>query len=338
MKNHNTLNVGIIGMGRIGNVHYQNLLTFDDVSVKTICDILVDEGWKEKYPAVSTLVKDYHQILTDPEIDAVLICTPTDLHPQITIDAARAGKDIFCEKPVGFKNEDILEAYRVVNQMGVKFEVGFNRRFDKHFDRIVEYRDENRIGDPQLLKITSRDPEPPSLDYVEHSGGIFMDMTIHDFDMARFITGQEVAEVHVFGDILIDDRIRKFKDIDTAVISLKFVNGMLGVIDNSRKAVYGYDQRIELFGSKGVSRAENILNSETAFVGKEGASADTPMYFFLQRYKEAYAQELRSFFGAVRGEHPVACSFDDGVRAIRLAEAAKRSLLSGQVEKVAEIK
>ncbi|KRN06686.1 myo-inositol 2-dehydrogenase [Liquorilactobacillus sucicola DSM 21376 = JCM 15457] len=329
--------MGIIGMGRIGNVHYQNLLTFSDVHVKTICDILVDNSWKEKYTRVPNLVKDYHHVLDDPMIDAVLICTPTDLHPQITIDAARAGKDIFCEKPVGFENKDILEAYKVVNETGVKFEVGFNRRFDKHFDKIVEHRDEGRIGEQQILKITSRDPEPPSLDYVEHSGGIFMDMTIHDFDMARFITGQEIDEVHVFGNVLIDDNIRKFKDIDTAVISLKFTNGMLGVIDNSRKAVYGYDQRIELFGSKGVARAENVLNSETIFVGKDGSLSDTPMYFFLQRYKDAYARELKSFFGAIRGKHPVACNFEDGIRAIRLAEAAKRSLLSGQAEKVAEV-
>lgn len=333
MKIHN-LTIGLIGLGRIGSVHYRNIQRIPDVKIKTICDILADHTWVEKYPDVEKFTKDYHDVLADPQIDAVLICTPTDLHPKMTIDAANAGKDIFCEKPVGFNNKDILQAFETVQKNKVQFEVGFNRRFDKSFMRIVDCRDEGKVGVPQILKITSRDPEPPSYEYVQHSGGIFMDMTIHDFDMARYITGQEIDKVYVNGNVLIDSNIRKYDDIDTAIINLKFKNRMLGVIDNSRKAVYGYDQRIELFGSNGVSLTGNVHDSEMFYASEQGVIRDNPTYFFLQRYNEAYFNELKSFFGAVRGEHVVQCTFEDGIKAIRLAEAAKRSLVTGQEEQV----
>mgnify|MGYP001340284809 FL=1 len=262
MSNDKKITIGIIGMGRIGNVHFNNLKQINNVEIKTICDIVATSDWLEKY-SVREVVKDYHEVLDGPEIQAVLICTPTDLHPEMTIDAANAGKDIFCEKPVGFDDEAILKAFNTVKKTGVKFEVGFNRRFDKNFDRIVDYRNEGSLGDEQILKITSRDPEPPSMDYVRHSGGIFMDMTIHDFDMARFITNEEVDRVFVTGNVMVNDEIGKAGDIDTAIITLMFKNGMMGVIDNSRQAVYGYDQRIELFGSKGMAHADNVTDSTT---------------------------------------------------------------------------
>lgn len=338
MDFHNKkLVIGLIGAGRIGNVHYKNLRRMSNVQLKTICDIRFDDSWKEKYPDVSNFTTNYQEVLSDPNIKAVLICVPTDLHPQIIKDAALAGKDIFCEKPVGFNNKDIIDAFKTVTDQGVKFQVGFNRRFDKSFMRIVDCRNEGKIGRPQILKITSRDPEPPSYDYVAHSGGIFMDMTIHDFDMARFISGNEVKTIFVSGNILIDDKISKYNDIDTAIINLKFSNGMLGVIDNSRQAVYGYDQRIELFGSNGVALAGNVPESELTYASSNGTTRDNPEYFFLQRYNEAYFNELRSFFGAVQGKHKVACTFTDGIKAIRLAEAAKKSYNTGTAVEVRDI-
>ncbi|WP_083988308.1 inositol 2-dehydrogenase [Companilactobacillus ginsenosidimutans] len=326
--------IGIIGMGRIGNVHYKNLKRISNVTIKYIADIVATDEWPAKYSEAEKIVTDYHEILNDPEVQAVMICTPTDLHPEMTIAAAKAGKDIFCEKPVGFNDKDIMEAFETVKKCNVKFEVGFNRRFDKNFKRIVDHRENGDIGDEQILKITSRDPEPPSMDYVKRSGGIFMDMTIHDFDMARFITDAEVDQVYVAGNVMVDPKIGEAGDIDTAIITLQFKNGMMGVIDNSRQAVYGYDQRIELFGSKGMSKADNVLDSTTTFSGKDDVSADKPTFFFLQRYIDAYKTELESFLDAVRGNHEVECSFEDGIKAIRLAQAAKKSLNSGKPEKV----
>ena len=330
------INIGIIGFGRIGRVHYKNIVAMDNVNIKVVCDILADESWEKEFPEIN-FCTNYLDVLKDPEIKAVLICTPTNLHPEMIIQAAKAKKDIFCEKPVGFDNDDILKAYQVVKDNNVKFATGFNRRYDKHFRRITDYLANNSIGIPHILKITSRDPEPPSLDYVSKSGGIFMDMTIHDFDMARYITKQEIDEVYVIGNVLIDDRIKQYNDLDTAIITLKFHNGMMGVIDNSRQAVYGYDQRIELFGSKGMAHADNVLESETKFLGNNCMKEDKPMFFFLQRYMEAYDTELKSFFEAVQGKHDVECSFEDGIKAIRLAEAAERSYQSGKPEKVQPI-
>lgn len=334
MNKNSVITIGIIGMGRIGNVHYKNLLRIPNVEIEYVCDIIADDSWKTKYSQAKHIIKDYHELLADDKVQAVLICTPTDLHPKMTIDAATAGKNIFCEKPVGFDDKKILQAYKAVQNSGVKFQVGFNRRFDKNFRRIVDYRLNGNIGEEQILKITSRDPEPPSMEYVGRSGGIFMDMTIHDFDIARFITGQEVDSVFVAAGVLIDPAIGKLGDVDTALTTLVFNNGMIGSIDNSRKAVYGYDQRIELFGSKGMAHADNVLDSTTTFSGSDSTLEDKPMFFFLQRYIDAYRTELESFFNAVRGQHSIECTFKDGIRAIRLAQAAKESQLTGTSVKV----
>lgn len=337
VNNPNEISIGIIGMGRIGNVHYKNILSIPNINIEYICDIIADKSWEDKYSQAKKIVLDYHKVLNDSKVQAVLLCVPTDLHPQMTIDAAKAGKDIFCEKPVGFDDQEILKAFKVVKDTGVKFEVGFNRRFDKNFRRIVDNRLNGNIGKEQILKITSRDPEPPSMDYVKRSGGIFMDMTIHDFDIARFITGEEVDSVFVAGGVMVDSAIGDAGDIDTALTTLIFKNGMIGSIDNSRKAVYGYDQRIELFGSGGMAHADNVLESTTTYSGSENVSSDKPMFFFLQRYIDAYKTELKSFFDAVRGQHDVECSFEDGIKAIRLAQAAKESQITGKTVKVKDI-
>jgi len=218
-------------------------------------------------------------IFGDPEISVVQICSSTDTHADYIIKAARSGKNIFCEKPVDLSVEKVKKALAAVKEAGVRLQIGFNRRFDHNFAHVRKLIDDGAIGQVQLVKITSRDPAPPPISYVKVSGGIFLDMTIHDFDMARFQAKSEVEEVYAQGAVLIDPEIGKAGDVDTAIIMLKFANGALGVIDNSRKAVYGYDQRVEVFGSAGAAAAENDTPSQVRLSDTSGVHADKPLLF-----------------------------------------------------------
>lgn len=333
------INVAIIGVGRIGSIHFKNLKSNDSVNIKYLCDIAADDSWKKKYEGY-TVITDYKEVLSDSLVDAVLICTPTDLHPAMVSAAAKAGKNIFCEKPLGFDMNEILNSYEDVKKSNIIMGVGFNRRFDKNFYRIVEHRQLGNIGEPQVLKITSRDPEPPSIDYVKHSGGLFMDMMIHDFDMARFIPDHEITEVYATGANLIDPAIADAGDIDTAIVTLTYDNGMIGVIDNSRQAVYGYDQRIELFGSKGMAKANNVNDTTTEYYSSEDVQSDKPMFFFLQRYMDAYKSEIEQFISLVEGKEigdRVLGSYEDGIKAIKLAEAAAKSLRDKKPVKIEDL-
>lgn len=333
------INVAIIGIGRIGSIHFKNLKSNDSVNIKYLCDIAADDSWKKKYEGY-TVITDYEEVLSDSSVDAVLICTPTDLHPAMVSAAAKAGKNIFCEKPLGFDMNEILNSYEDVKKSNIIMGVGFNRRFDKNFYRIVEHRQLGNIGEPQVLKITSRDPEPPSIDYVKHSGGLFMDMMIHDFDMARFIPDHEITEVYATGANLIDPAIADAGDIDTAIVTLTYDNGMIGVIDNSRQAVYGYDQRIELFGSKGMAKANNVNDTTTEYYSSEDVQSDKPMFFFLQRYMDAYKSEIEQFISLVEGKEigdRVLGSYEDGIKAIKLAEAAAKSLRDKKPVKIEDL-
>lgn len=333
------INVAIIGVGRIGSIHFKNLKSNDSVNIKYLCDIAADDSWKKKYEGY-TVITDYEEVLSDSSVDAVLICTPTDLHPAMVSAAAKAGKNIFCEKPLGFDMNEILNSYEDVKKSNIIMGVGFNRRFDKNFYRIVEHRQLGNIGEPQVLKITSRDPEPPSIDYVKHSGGLFMDMMIHDFDMARFIPDHEITEVYATGANLIDPAIADAGDIDTAIVTLTYDNGMIGVIDNSRQAVYGYDQRIELFGSKGMAKANNVNDTTAEYYSSEDVQSDKPMFFFLQRYMDAYKSEIEQFISLVEGKEigdRVLGSYEDGIKAIKLAEAAAKSLRDKKPVKIEDL-
>ncbi|PAY37854.1 inositol 2-dehydrogenase [Ligilactobacillus salivarius] len=333
------INVAIIGVGRIGSIHFKNLKSNDSVNIKYLCDIAADDSWKKKYEGY-TVITDYEEVLSDSSVDAVLICTPTDLHPAMVSAAAKAGKNIFCEKPLGFDMNEILNSYEDVKKSNIIMGVGFNRRFDKNFYRIVEHRQLGNIGEPQVLKITSRDPEPPSIDYVKHSGGLFMDMMIHDFDMARFIPDHEITEVYATGANLIDPAIADAGDIDTAIVTLTYDNGMIGVIDNSRQAVYGYDQRIELFGSKGMAKANNVNDTTTEYYSSEDVQSDKPMFFFLQRYMDAYKSEIEQFISLVEGKEigdRILGSYEDGIKAIKLAEAAAKSLRDKKPVKIEDL-
>ena len=253
------LKLGVIGTGRIGKVHIATLVqSVPHAVVAAIADTNLESANEVgKYFGLTSVFNDYKDVINHPEVEAVVICSPTDTHARYIVAAAKAGKHIFCEKPVDLSLGVIQEAIDAVNTSGVKLMVGFNRRFDPNFLKIKQLVVEGKIGDPHILKITSRDPSPPPAEYSAVSGGMFMDMTIHDFDMARYIAGSEVTEVFTNATVLVDPEIGKAGDVDTAIITLTFANGAIGVIDNSRKAVYGYDQRVEIFGSKGMISADN---------------------------------------------------------------------------------
>jgi myo-inositol 2-dehydrogenase/D-chiro-inositol 1-dehydrogenase len=332
------LTLGIIGAGRIGKLHAENLLNFNNVHLKMISDLYTDpiKDWVHEM-GIPILTNNYEEILADDSIDAVLICSPTNTHAEIIYKAVEAGKHIFCEKPITFSLEESQKIASLVNSNLVKFQVGFNRRFDQNFQTVQQQVISGEIGDVHIIKITSRDPKPPHHEYIKGSGGLFIDMSIHDFDMLRYLSNSEVEEIYVNGACLVDPIFEEFGDIDTAVITVKFKNGTLGIIDNSRQAVYGYDQRIEVFGSKGVLQAENVLGSTVKKSTVNGSFVENPKYFFLERYKEAYINEMRSFVNAIQNNEDISCNVNDGLEAERIAYAAKRSLESGQTIKLINV-
>ncbi|MDR2632668.1 MAG: inositol 2-dehydrogenase [Treponema sp.] len=321
--------IGLIGLGRIGKIHAENSARrVPGAWLEGIADIALQQeqlSWAEGL-GVRLISRDPRDILKDPSIDAVLICSATHTHADLIIAAAAAGKHIFCEKPIDLSVPRVKAALAAVKQAGLILQIGFNRRFDHNFTRIRELTRAGDLGAVQLIKITSRDPAPPPPVYVASSGGLFMDMMIHDFDMARFQAGSEITQVYAAGAVLIDPEIGKAGDVDTAIVTLTFANGALGVIDNSRQAVYGYDQRVEVFGSKGVAVAENDLPNQVRVSTAAGVTEEKPLYFFLERYKEAYIAELASFVDAVVQHTPPKVSGEDGLENMYAALAAGKSL------------
>jgi myo-inositol 2-dehydrogenase / D-chiro-inositol 1-dehydrogenase len=334
------IKVGIIGAGRIGKLHTENLVkNFVNVEVNAIADVFADQvkDWAASL-GVKNVYADYKEILNDPEIDAVLICSSTNTHSIITVEAAEAGKHIFCEKPVDLNVEKINAALEAVKKAGVKFQVGFNRRFDHNFKKVKELVNEGKVGDVHIVKVTSRDPQPPSLDYVKVSGGIFLDMTIHDFDMVRYLTGSDVEEVFTNAAVLVDPAIGEAGDVDTVIISLKFKSGAIGVIDNSRRAAYGYDQRVEIFGSKGGVTVSNDTDSSAILSTVDGVFADKPKYFFLERYKDSFVSEMKGFFDAIQNDTETPVTGVDGLEPVLIGLAARKSYEEGRPVKISEIR
>ncbi|MEF9972567.1 MAG: inositol 2-dehydrogenase [Clostridia bacterium] len=327
------LNIGIIGAGRIGKLHAANLVNrVPGAKVVAISDVYLPaaEELAEKL-GVETAYQDYKRILEDPAIDAVFICSSTDTHSPISIEAAQAGKHIFCEKPIDHDLDKIRAVLDAVKKAGIKYQVGFNRRFDRNFKHVRDVVQAGGVGDVQIVKVTSRDPEAPPLSYVKVSGGIFVDMTIHDFDMVRYLSGSEVTEVSTFGACLVNPDIAKAGDVDTCIITLRFANGAIGVIDNSRQAVYGYDQRVEVFGSKGMISAENETANNTTWYTADSVTREKPLWFFLERYNEAFIQEESDFVDAcLNGKDTLVGSFD-GLQPVLIAIAAKKSCELGGV-------
>ncbi len=334
------LRIGIIGAGRIGKLHAENIAYFvPQAKLEGIADVMMTpemEAWAKGLGA-RIVAKDPKALFADKDIDAIIICSSTDTHADMAIAAAKAGKHIFCEKPVDLSVAKVKAAIDAVKAAKVKMQVGFNRRFDHNFRAVREMTLAGKVGDVQIVKITSRDPAPPPPAYVGVSGGIFLDMMIHDFDMARFQAGSEVVEVHATGAVLIDPAIGKAGDVDTAIVTLKFANGALGVIDNSRKAVYGYDQRVEVFGSKGCAQAENDTPSTVKLSNVDGVIADKPMWFFLERYRTAFIDEMIAFVSAVQEGKDLQVTGEDGLRDLLVGLAAKKSLAENRSVRIDEI-
>lgn len=335
----NVTRLGVIGAGRIGKLHAENIaLRLPEAEVAAIAD--VDLAAAQAAAArlrISRAVADYRHLLDDPALEAVVICSSTDTHAAIACEAAAAGKHIFCEKPIDLSLERIDQVLAAVERAGVHFQVGFNRRFDPNFAQVRRMVAEGKIGAPHLLRITSRDPAPPPLAYVRVSGGIFLDMTIHDFDMARFLMGSDVTEVYAAGSVLVDPEIGAAGDLDTVLVTLRFANGALGVIDNSRQAVYGYDQRVEVFGAGGMVAVANNTPDAHVYSNADGVHSAKPLYFFLERYTESYINEMRAFLAAVRAGTTPPVTGRDGRQAVVVGLAARRSYQAGRPVKLSEI-
>lgn len=332
--------VGIIGAGRIGRVHVESICTqVPEAQVKLLADPFMTEETAQwaKNMGVKAVTKDYKEILADPEIDAVLICSSTDTHSQISVEAIEAGKHVFCEKPIDHDIDKIKNVMDALEKHPVKYQVGFNRRFDHNFEAVQAAVASGKIGDPHVIKITSRDPEPPCAEYVKVSGGMFLDMTIHDFDMVRFLAGCNAEEVYVEAGVLVDPAIGEAGDVDTAVITLKMENGSIAVIDNSRKAVYGYDQRTEVFGSEGMAATGNDTASAAVISNAQGITGEKPLHFFLERYMGAYVKEMKCFIDAIVNDTETPLGVMDGLEPVRMGLAAKKSLEEHRPVKISEI-
>lgn len=323
------LNIGIIGAGRIGKVHAESITNHvKDARVYSIADPFMNDAtkaWAESL-GIKNIYSDHHQILNDASIDAVLICSSTDTHADISIEAIKAGKHVFCEKPISQDLGKIKEVMEALKNSKVKFQVGFNRRFDHNFEAVRNAVAKGTIGDVHIVKVTSRDPDAPPIEYVKVSGGMFLDMTIHDFDMVRYLTASDVVEVSAYGTVLVNPAIKDAGDIDTAIITMKLANGALAVIDNSRRAEYGYDQRAEVFGSKGQVAVTNDANSTAVISTASGVTGEKPLYFFLERYMASFSKEVSLFVQAILNDTEVPVNINDGLQPVLIAKAAKKSM------------
>jgi myo-inositol 2-dehydrogenase/D-chiro-inositol 1-dehydrogenase len=331
------LRLGIIGAGRIGKVHARTVSNCPNAVPVAITDI--DRAAAEKTAQLygfSRVADDSRQIFESSDIDAVLICSATNTHAQMIVQAAEAGKHIFCEKPIDYDLSRIDSALDAVTRAGVKLQVGFNRRFDANFARVRKAIESGEIGRPHLMHIISRDPAPPPIPYIKVSGGMFFDMTIHDFDMARFLMG-EVDEIYAAAGVMVDPEIGKAGDIDTAIITLKFKSGAIGTIDNSREAVYGYDQRVEVLGSKGSVATGNWFPNQAVVSTSTEVRRDLPLNFFMERYAESFSTELQAFISAITDDRDPPVTGLDGRMPVLMGMAATKSCKEGRPVQLKEI-
>jgi myo-inositol 2-dehydrogenase/D-chiro-inositol 1-dehydrogenase len=329
----------LIGAGRIGRLHAAHLAhQIPRARLLAVADVVEDAARQSAAEhGISLAVTDYRALLNNADIQAVVICSATDTHAQIIEEAAQAGKHVFCEKPIDLSLARIDAALAAVERAGVVFQVGFNRRFDANFRRARLAIAQDEIGRPWQLHIVSRDPSPPPLAYVKVSGGLFLDMAIHDFDMARFLIGSEVAEVYAAAGVLVDEAIGAVGDVDTAVTLLKVANGAIGTIDNSRSAVYGYDQRVEILGSSGMVSTDNNYPSSAVISDGHSVHRDLPLNFFMERYTQSYLTEMTAFVTTALdgGQPPVTGA--DGRQAVVLALAAQKSFRENRPVRVSEV-
>ena len=320
---------GLLGAGRIGKVHGMTIAASNYAKVVYVADADAKAA-ASLAAAVGAKVASVEDIIKAKDVDAILICTPTDTHADLIEAAAKAGKNILCEKPVSLSAERTLACLDVVAKTKAPLMIGFNRRHDPNFAALEQRLRAGEVGNIELCTIISRDPSPPPVSYIERSGGLFRDMMIHDFDMARFLVAEEFVTVHAFGSSLVDPEIGKAGDVDTASVHMKTASGKIAVITNSRRATYGYDQRMEVHGSKGMLRADNVHETTVHFAGAQGITGAVVQNFFLERYSAAYAREIAAFIKAVEmGAEPRA-SGHDGLMAQKLADAATESVKTGQ--------
>lgn len=328
---------GVIGAGRVGMMHISNLIQMPEVQIVAVADLFIDNAKAELgQMGITHTYQDYHELLVNDDIEAVFVFTSTDTHEEIVIAAARAGKHIFCEKPLSMdlNEEASIKVLEEVKKHGVKLQIGFNRRIDQQFRNIYEQVRAGKIGDPQIVKITSRDPDLLPYDLIKRIGGLLFDFTMHDFDMARYMMGSNITEVYAKGGTLIDPKLQEIGDVDTLAIVLQFENGAFALIDNSRRAVYGYDQRVEVFGSEGMLKAENVNQSTVEHYTSSSTNLKKPLPIFNERYRDAYMEETRFFVRALLDGTPLLATGEDVIMAQRAAVAAQRSLETGEPVKV----
>ncbi len=331
--------LGMLGAGRIAQTHLKTLTTrVPGAEVAVIADTFesVAEEAARKF-GIAGHVTDPGEVLADDSIEAVIICTPTNTHATLIEEAAHAGKHIFCEKPIDLEIARIDQALAAVKEAGVKLQIGFNRRFDPNHRRIREAVTGGEIGAPHILHIISRDPHPAPLSYTRVSGGIFFDMTVHDFDLARYLIGSEIEEIYATGTINIVPELEELGDLDTSLLIMRFQNGVLGMIDNSRKAVFGYDQRVEVFGSGGSAKADNRYDNAVTLSDGENIRRDLPYTFFMERYTESFAREMESFVRAVAEDTPVEVDGYDGRMPVVMGTAAFLSIAEQRPVRMEEI-
>ncbi|OOB80518.1 MAG: inositol 2-dehydrogenase [Epulopiscium sp. Nuni2H_MBin003] len=334
------LKLGMLGAGRIGRLHGDNVAKLvKGAKLEAIADPYLTPDMKQwaNDLGVQKVYTDPEEIFKDSEIDAVLICSSTDTHAEFLMKAAAAKKHIFCEKPIDLDTDRIKEAIKAADDAGVKLMVGFVRRFDRDHNKVGEIVASGKMGKPHIVKITSRDPEGPPLSYVKVSGGIFTDMMVHDFDMARFLVGSEVTEVTAMGEICIDPDIAQYNDVDTAIATLRFANGAIGVIDVSRAARYGYDQRVEVHCDKGSVMDENNLENNVKISTGESVTVAKPTWFFLERYNEAFVKEVQDFVDAIENNTEVPVTGHDGLMSIYIAQAANLSFKEKRTVALSEL-
>ena len=321
--------IALLGAGRIGKVHARAIAEDKRAKLVAVVDAM-PQAAQAIADTAGCAVSTIDAVVEDPQVDAVIICTPTNTHADLIERFARAGKPIFCEKPIDLDVARARACLQVVRQTGAKVMLGFNRRFDPHFRAVRQAIDDGRIGKVEMVTITSRDPGPPPAEYIKVSGGIFRDMTIHDFDMARFLLGEEIATVFATGSVLVDSKIGELGDYDSASLVLTTKSGRQAVISNSRRASYGYDQRIEVHGSLGSVSAENQRPVSIEIANKEGYTRPPLHDFFMTRYTSAYAAEISAFIDSVEAGAALSPTAEDGLVALQLADAALRSTKEGR--------
>jgi myo-inositol 2-dehydrogenase/D-chiro-inositol 1-dehydrogenase len=333
------LNVGLIGAGRIGRLHAGHLAhRIKRARLLGVADVIEDAARQcAAEHGVPRAVADYRALLDDPAIGAIVICSATDTHAQIIAEAAQSGKHVFCEKPIDLTLARIDSALAAVARAGTRLQVGFNRRFDASYRRVRRAVEHDEIGRPWRLHLVSRDPAPPPLTYIKVSGGLFLDMAIHDFDMARFLIGSEVEEVFATAGVLVDEAIGEAGDVDTALTVLKFANGAIGTIDNSRRAVYGYDQRAEILGSGGMISTDNAFPNSATLSDGRSVHRDLPLNFFMERYTASYLAEMTAFVDAALDDTPPAVTGADGRIAVALGLAALTSARENRPVRTTEV-